>query len=118
MRPTLAVNAIFFANGIGWASWASRLPAITDKLSLSEGALGLSLLGATAGLFVASAVTTVLVLRFGSRSVTLIAGLAMCAVLPVIGLAPAPVVFAAALIAYGMSNGAFDLASNAQGVIV
>jgi fucose permease len=42
----------------------------------------------------------------------------MCAVLPVIGLAPAPVVFAAALIAYGMSNGAFDLASNAQGVIV
>jgi len=118
MRPAHAVDAVFFANGVGWASWASRLPAITEKLSLSEGALGLSLLGATAGLFVASAVTAFLVLHFGSRSITRVAGLAMCAVLPAIGMAPAPIVFAAALVAYGLSNGAFDLASNAQGVIV
>jgi MFS family permease len=118
MRPAIAVYAVFFANGVGWASWASRLPAITDKLGIGEGALGLALLGATAGLFVASAFTTVLVLRFGSRWVTLLAGVAMCVVLPVIGLAPGYAVFAAALVAYGLSNGAFDLASNAQGVIV
>jgi hypothetical protein len=118
ISPAIAVRAVFFANGVGWASWASRLPAITDKLGIGEGALGLALLGATAGLFVASAFTTVLVLRFGSQWVTVFAGVAMCGVLPLIGLAPAYVAFAAALVAYGLSNGAFDLASNAQGVIV
>jgi hypothetical protein len=117
-RSALAVYAVFFANGVGWASWASRLPAISDKLSLSEGSLGLALLGATAGLFIAASVTALLVLRFGSGSVTIVAGIAMCGVLPVIGLAPAYAGFAVALVAYGLANGAFDLASNAKGVTV
>jgi MFS family permease len=117
-QTAVAVYALFFANGVGWASWASRLPALTDKLGLSEGSLGLALFGATIGLFVAATSTAFLVLRFGSRLVTVLAGFAMCLVLPLIGLAPSAVAFAAALVAYGLSNGSFDLASNARAVVV
>lgn len=113
-RPRLAVLGLFFANGVGWASWASRLPTIREQLELSEGALGLALLGATVGLFVATALTSLLVIRFGSRAVAIGAGVAMSAVLPFIGLAPGFLSFATALICYGVTNGALDLASNAQ----
>ena len=42
------------------------------------------------------------------------AGLVMAATLPLIGLAPAIAPFALALVLYGLSNGALDLASNAH----
>lgn len=115
-RTRWAVAAMFFVNGVGWASWASRLPAFRERLELSDGLLGLALLGATVGLFVSVILTSALVARFGSRLVTVGAGLAMMVVLPLIGWASTQVWFAAALVAYGVTNGALDLASNAQAV--
>lgn len=113
-RARLAVFGLFFANGVGWASWASRLPTIRERLELSEGALGLALLGATIGLFVATALTSLLVVRFGSRAVATGAGVMMSAVLPLIGWAPTFLPLALALVGYGVTNGALDLASNSQ----
>jgi len=115
-HPRLAIYVLFFANGAGSASWASRLPEIRVRLDLGEGALGLALLGATVGLFLATALTSLLVVRFGSRALSILAGLAMSATLPIIGWAPSFLPLAAALVAYGMTNGALDLASNVQAV--
>ncbi len=38
----LAVLAIFFLNGFGFASFVVRIPAVQEKLSLGEGLLGLA----------------------------------------------------------------------------
>ena len=41
----LAVLGIFFLNGLALASWVVRIPAVQEKLDLSEGLLGIALLG-------------------------------------------------------------------------
>lgn len=105
---------MFLVNGVGWASWAARLPAIQERLAIGEGAVGAALLGATLGLFVSVVVTSVLVGRFGSRRVTIASGATMIAALPLIGWAPSFPILAAALVVYGAANGAFDLAANSQ----
>ncbi len=109
---------MFLVNGVGWASWAARLPAIQERLAIGEGAVGAALLGATLGLFVSVVATSVLVERFGSRRVTMASGATMIAALPLIGWAPSFPMLAAALVIYGDANGAFDLAINSQAVTV
>ena len=111
-----AIGVAFLLNGIGWASWASRLPAISENLRISEGALGVALLAATAGLFASAVASDRLIHRFGSRRVTVGAGLVMAATLPAIGWSPGYPAFVAALLVFGLGNGAFDVASNAQAV--
>jgi MFS family permease len=113
-----AVSSMFLVNGVGWASWAARLPAIQERLAIGEGAVGAALLGATLGLFASVVVTSVLVERFGSRRVTIASGATMIAALPLIGWAPSFPALAAALVIYGAANGAFDLAANSQAVTV
>lgn len=112
----LAIGVVFLLNGIGWASWASRLPAIRENLSIGEGGLGLALLAATAGLFVSAAASDRLIHRFGSRRVTVGAAVVMAATLPAIGWAPGYPTFVVALLLFGLGNGALDVASNAQAV--
>ena len=67
----LAVLAAFFFNGLLLATWVSRIPAMQAKLSMSEGTLGLVLMGISAGVIVALSMAGGLVGRFGSRTVTL-----------------------------------------------
>jgi hypothetical protein len=45
---------IFFLNGLALASWVVRIPAVQEKLTLSEGLLGLALLGVAVGALAAS----------------------------------------------------------------
>jgi hypothetical protein len=45
----LAVLTAFFVNGALLGTWVSRIPAVQARLSLSEGQLGLVLLGLAAG---------------------------------------------------------------------
>ncbi len=47
----LAVSAIFFAYGLTFASWASRIPTIQQDLRISDTVLGLVLFALPAGLF-------------------------------------------------------------------
>ncbi len=48
-RARLAVLAAFFINGFLLATWVSRIPAVQIKLGMSEGTLGLVLMGISAG---------------------------------------------------------------------
>jgi MFS family permease len=114
----LAVAAVFFVNGAGFASWAVRLPALQERHSLGEGALGAALLGAAAGLFVALPASSVLVARHGSRRVTIVAGFSYVVAVPLLALAPSFPAFAAALVVVGFTNGSLDLGMNAQAVLV
>lgn len=69
-----AVFATFAASGFGFASWASRLPAVRDGLSFSEGEMGLLLLTGAIGSVIAIPLSGLVVERLGtSRTVVLFA---------------------------------------------
>ena len=114
----LAVALLFFLNGAVFATWVTRIPAIQSKLLLTPGQLGLALLGIAAGALVAMNLSGFLSTRFGSRSVTTIAALCLCAILPLLALVPTLPALVATLLLFGASSGSMDVAMNTQGVAV
>ncbi len=113
-----AVLSIFFLNGFGFANWVVRIPAIQDKLDLSEGMLGLGLLGVAVGSLVAMPAIGAVISRFGSRPIVWAAALAYALVVPLPALAPNLAVLFIALGIAGAMIGALDVSMNAQAVAV
>lgn len=116
--PRLAVLTVFFANGVVIGTWVVRIPAIQQRLDLSEGLLGLALLGAAVGALVAMPLVGALVSRFGSRRV--VGATAMLLSLSLISpaLAPSLLFLLPALAMIGAANGGLDVSMNAQAVAV
>jgi len=112
------VSAVFFLTGAGTANWAVRIPAVQSALGLSDGRLGLALLGVSAGAIVAMPVAGHLVAKHGSRPVTWVAALAFALALVLPARAPSFVLLVAALAAVGLANGVLDVAMNAQAAAV
>jgi MFS family permease len=113
-----AVLAIFGINGFALSSWFPHIPAVQRKLDLSDGTLGLALLGTAAGALVATTASGWVIARVGSRRATRASVLALCAVLPLPALAPDLPLLVLALILLGASNGILDVAMNTQAVAV
>ena len=114
----VGVAILFFLNGTIFATWATRIPAVQARLALSPGELGLALFGTAAGALVAMNLSGYLAARFGSRSVTTIAALSLCLMLPLLALAPTLPALVTTLVLFGASNGSMDVAMNTQGVAV
>lgn len=117
-RARGAVAVVFAVNGFAFSNWVPRIPEVKAALGLGDGALGAALLGAGLGALIASSVSGRLVDRFGSRQVTLVSALGLCATLPLPGLAPAWAALLLALVAVGAADAVMDVAMNAQGVVV
>jgi fucose permease len=114
----LAVLAAFFVNGALLGSWVSRIPAVQVRLALSEGELGLVLLGMAVGVLVALSLAGGLISRFGSRTVTVTGAVAMCLILPLLALMTEPWALWIGLFAFGAAMSSMDVAMNAQAVAV
>ncbi len=114
----LAVLAVFFLNGFAFASWVVRIPAVKEKLSLSEGLLGLALLAIAVGALTAMTAVGWLITRFGSRPVVGMTVLLFCLTLPLPALMPNLPLLVAALFVFGASGGALDVSMNSQAVAV
>jgi len=117
-RSRLAVLAVFFTNGALLATWVSRIPAIQEKLSLSEGQLGLVLLGLSVGVLTALAAAGGLSARFGSPKVTIAGALGLCITLPLLAMSPNPILLWIVLFAFGGALSLMDVAMNEQAVLV
>jgi MFS family permease len=115
-RATPAIAVLFLTNGVAAGSWLPRLPEIQDRLDISDAALGLTLVGGGIGGLVMSAFSGRIVARWGSKAVATIPMFALAAVLPVIAIAPTPVVLFLALLAVGAIDGVIDVAQNTQAV--
>jgi MFS family permease len=112
------VLAAFFVNGALLGTWVSRIPAVQVRLGLSEGELGLVLLGLAAGVLVALSLAGGLVGRFGSRAVTVTGAVALCLILPLLALTTQPLALWIGLFAFGAALSSMDVAMNAQAVAV
>jgi predicted MFS family arabinose efflux permease len=113
-RARLAVMTAFFINGALFANWVSRIPTIQTQLNMSEGTLGLVLLGLSVGVICALTLAGGLITRFGSRTVTFIGGLSIAAVLPLLALMPTSYSLAAILFLFGATMSLMDVAMNTQ----
>ena len=96
------------------ASWASRIPAVQQQLNLSEGTLGLALLGMASGALPAMLVTSRLIARFGSPTVTRFAGFALCLSVLLPALSFSCLSLFAALLLLGAASGVLNVSQNAQ----
>ncbi|CDG81097.1 MFS transporter [Janthinobacterium agaricidamnosum] len=113
-----ATRLVFFAAGLGMATWAPLVPYAKERLGLEEGALGLLLLCLGCGSLFAMPFTGALSARFGCRRVILASGAILSLLLPGLALAASPWELGLVLFLFGASAGTFDVAINIQAVIV
>lgn len=117
-RARWALATMFFVNGAVVASWVPHIPAVKSRHALTDGQLGLVLLAMAAGSVVALPIAGRLVGRFGSRSMTAAAGLALCLALPLPIVSPDVIVLSLCLALLGACNGALDVSMNANALVV
>jgi predicted MFS family arabinose efflux permease len=121
LRARTAVAVAFAANGVAFASFISRTPAIRDTLGLSTGQLGLLLLCASGGAVVGLPLAGSIVHRIGTARTVLAAALTMGLGLALLaaGLLTGLVAAAAlGLVFAGLGNGVWDVAMNVEGADV
>lgn len=114
----LAVATMFFVAGAGQGNWVVRIPDVQQSLGLSPGALGVALFGLPLGLLIGVPASGWASVRWGSRSVTVVAALGYCATLVLPSLAWSGATLLAALVLFGLASGALDVAMNTQAVAV
>jgi MFS family permease len=110
-----AAPALFLLLGVVYATWAARIPAIRDALSMNASQLGFVLLCAGIGSVISFPVAAALVGRLGGKRGALLSGLALLLILPLLALAPSLWLLMAAMVLYGMAGSVFDVAINAIG---
>ena len=120
-RARVAVSLVFVLNGLTFASWVSRLPAVRESLGLSNGQLGLLLLCLSVGSLLGLPTSGPLVARLGAAravlSGVLVVGVGL--LLVAAGLAGARVpVTGAGLLLTGLGIGTWDVAMNVEGADV
>jgi MFS family permease len=112
----IAVAAFFFMAGLSFASWASRIPAIQQKLHLSEAALGGVLLAIPTGLMCSLPFTGWIITKIGSRKLLIIAITLYACFLVSLGAAHNIAELIGCLFCYGFVGNAANIAVNTQAV--
>ncbi|MFJ4485480.1 MFS transporter [Streptomyces longwoodensis] len=115
-RLRLVLTVFFALDGFVFAGWVVRIPDIKEQTHASAGALGLALLGVSAGAVVTMMLTGRLCRRYGSHRVTVV-----CAVLLSLSVALPPLTHSAlalglVLLAFGAAYGSINVAFNSAAV--
>jgi hypothetical protein len=118
VSPRSAITAVFLVDGALFASWASRIPALSGRVGADAGALGLALLAPAVGALIAMPVVGRLLPGRSSRTFCRLAIAALMVAVLLPGLARSVPVLALTLLMVGLANSSLDLAMNAQGVSV
>lgn len=115
-RIRWAVSLFYFAMGLCFATWASRIPDIKASLHLSESDLGSILFALPFGQLIVMPFSGKLVTKYGSHKI-LVLSLALYALaLTNLGLAEKPWQLSAGLFLFGIFGNLSNIAVNTQGV--
>ena len=120
-RARVAFAVVFALNGLVFASWVSRLPAVREALGLSTSQLGLLLLCASVGSILGLPTSGPLVTRFGPAKTVLGGTSVVAAGLLLVSLALAGSSVPATgvgLVLLGLGIGSWDVAMNVEGADV
>ncbi|CAA9317557.1 MAG: Uncharacterized MFS-type transporter [uncultured Cytophagales bacterium] len=111
-----AVGAFFFLQGICFASWASRIPTIQQRMGFTDAELGAVLFAIPTGLMVSLPLSGWLTAKLGSRRVVILATLLYGLTLVGVGLASSPLLLVAALFVFGFTGNLNNIGINTQAV--
>ncbi|HLN68853.1 MAG TPA: MFS transporter [Streptosporangiaceae bacterium] len=116
LAAQVALCAVFAAHGFIFASWAVRVPAVKEQTGASSAALGVALLGLSAGAVATMMLAGTLCRRLGSQRVAVIscALLSLTLVLP--ALARSVTALGLMLLVFGASYGCLNVAMNSIAV--
>ena len=120
-RARTAVAVVFAANGLAFAAFIARTPAIRDTFGLSSAQLGLLLLCLSAGAVAGLPLSGPIVQRFGAARAVLLGVLSVTAGMGLLtaGLLTEAVALAAlGLFTNGLGMGVWDVAMNVEGAAV
>ena len=116
--PRIAVKLVFFINGFVHANLAARFPTIQELFDIDNGILGFVLLSSSVGALLAMPFTGWLIIRNGSRRITIFSVFVYCLFVPLVpvlsGLAGLVVIF----FVMGLTAGMLDVSMNSQAVMV
>ncbi|AZA76367.1 MFS transporter [Chryseobacterium sp. G0186] len=107
---------LFFAHGLVFSSWASRIPIIKDALSINEAELGTLLLLMPIGQLSTMVLAGKLISKYGSSQIIKSCFLLYPAFLLLIGLSPSYWVLAAVLFFFGVTGNMCNIAINTQAI--
>jgi predicted MFS family arabinose efflux permease len=112
----VATALLFLLFGVALGTWTARIPAVKDRLHLSDGQLSLALLAFAVGAIIGMALLGRAVDRLGAAAVMVPTAAAECVLLVPPGFMPGLPALAAALLAFGMVHGTLNVAMNASAV--
>ncbi|HEV2537517.1 MAG TPA: MFS transporter [Streptosporangiaceae bacterium] len=117
-RIRVALGAVFAAHGFIFASWAVRVPAVKEQAGASPAALGLALLGLSAGAVATMLLAGALCRRFGSPQTTAVSCALLSATVTLPALARSAVTLGLLLAVFGAAYGCLNVAMNSVAVDV
>jgi MFS family permease len=112
----LSVKAFFFISGFVFATWASRIPALQQRLQLNDAQLGSLLFALPAGLITSMPLAAWLLARYNSRNIMLAGVLLYATLLCCIGLTNSFWQAATVLFVFGAARNLFNISINTQSV--
>jgi MFS family permease len=107
---------MFFLLGLCFASWASRIPSIQQKLGFSDAVLGLVLFAMPVGLMVSLPIAGWLIAKEGSRKVIVAALLLYSVTLVGLGWAQNVLQLSLCLFVFGFASNTANISVNTQAV--
>ena len=117
-KSRVSVSTFFFVNGILFATWAARLPELQAFFGMSNAELGTLLFIHALGAVAAMPFIGWLAVKFGSKTTTIVPGIAFCLLISLIALSPNTVLASTLFFIIGLSSGSLDVSMNSQAVYV
>jgi predicted MFS family arabinose efflux permease len=120
-HPRVAINLIFFINGFVHANLASRFPKVQELFRVDDGTFGFVLLATSFGALMAMPFTGWLIIRNGSRRITIASAFLYSVFVPLVPLTIALPGISGLLLVFfvmGITAGMLDVSMNAQAVMV
>ncbi|MFG3255182.1 MFS transporter [Streptomyces sp. NPDC048172] len=117
-RFRAALTAYFALDGFVFAGWVVRIPAIKEQTNASPSALGLALLGVSAGAVLTMILTGRLCARFGHQPVTVAAGFLLAVSVALPPLTHSALALGLVLLVFGTAYGGISVALNSAAVDV
>jgi MFS family permease len=114
----IAISIYFFLLGFVFSTWASRIPDVKDRFSLSEAELGGLLFMLPTGALVALPISGWLVQRVGSRLLCALSLILYGILLSLIGLSNKLEWLSIALFLFGLIGNLGNISMNAQGLAI
>ncbi|MGI5336564.1 MFS transporter [Streptomyces sp. CA-181903] len=115
-RLRTALTVFFALDGFLFAGWVVRIPSIKERTGASAGALGLALLGVSAGAVAVMMLTGRLCRRFGSHPVTVVTAAVLALGIALPPFARSAPALGLVLLVFGAAYGGINVAMNSAAV--